>query len=82
MNHPVSVDGMYCMQYDLPMAFRRRVATVRLDRDVVEAMEQLRERDGMQFSEQIRRALRLWLPSRGMSLSKADRKRVDPRKRS
>jgi metal-responsive CopG/Arc/MetJ family transcriptional regulator len=63
------------------MTTRRHVATVRLDDDLLEGMDFLRQRDGMQFSEQIRRALHIWLPTRGV-LSKTDRKRMAIRKRS
>ena len=46
-------------------------------------MEFLRERDGTPFSEQIRRGLRLWLESRGVSVKpKAERQRASTRKRS
>jgi len=57
----------------------RRVATFRVDEDLLEGMEQLRARDGMPFSEQIRRALRPWLESKGVM--KAERKRAVTRKR-
>lgn len=46
------------------MGQRTRVLTFRPDPEIVEAMERLRERDGIPFSEQIRRALRTWLESR------------------
>jgi hypothetical protein len=58
----------------------RRVATFRVDDDVLEAMRRLQERDGMPLSEQIRRALRPWLESKGVM--KAERKRPSNRKRS
>lgn len=47
--------------------------------DLINAMESLRERDGIPFSEQIRRGLRLWFESNGV---KTDRKRAVTRKRS
>lgn len=44
---------------DRPLAFRP-------DDDLLEAMEALRERDGVPYSEQIRRALRAWLEQKGV----------------
>jgi hypothetical protein len=58
----------------------RRVATFRVDDDVLEAMRRLQERDGMPLSEQIRRALRPWLEAKGV-IKEADRKRAAARKR-
>jgi len=44
---------------------RDKVITFRPDNDTFDAMASLRERDGVPFSEQIRRALRAWLESKG-----------------
>ena len=41
-------------------------------------LQTVRERDGITEAEQIRRAIRMWLESKGV---KADRKRADTRKR-
>ncbi len=62
------------------MTSRDKVLTFRPDRDVHEAMEALREREGVPFSEQIRRALRAWLESK--DVMKSDRKRAPTRLRS
>jgi Arc/MetJ-type ribon-helix-helix transcriptional regulator len=59
----------------------RRVTTFRVDEELLEAMRQLQERDGILPSEQIRRALRPWLEEKGV-LTKAERKRAATRKRS
>ena len=59
---------------------RDKVLTFRPDADIHDAMEALRDRDGVPFSEQIRRALRAWLESKGVM--KADRSRASTRKRS
>jgi hypothetical protein len=61
------------------MASRDKVLTFRPDADVYEAMVSLRERDGVPFSEQIRRGLRAWLESKGVM--KAGRKRPASRGR-
>ena len=62
------------------MTPRDKVITFRPDNDTFEAMEGLRERDGVPFSEQIRRALRAWLESKGAM--KSARKRAATRKRA
>jgi hypothetical protein len=63
----------------IQMPPRERVITFRPDNDIFEAMTSLRDRDGVPFSEQIRRALRTWLESKGVvqmpRKSKAVRKR-------
>ncbi len=61
------------------MTPKTRSVTFRPDEDILEAMEALRVRDAAPYSEQIRRALRPWLKSKGVM--KADRKRVVTRKR-
>jgi hypothetical protein len=43
----------------------RRVTTFRIDDDLLEAMEFLKERDGIPYSEQLRRAMREWLEKKG-----------------
>jgi hypothetical protein len=43
-------------------------------------MNALRDRDGIPHSEQIRRALKVWLASKGM-IAKPERKRAGTRKR-
>ena len=40
--------------------------TFRLDDDVAEAMEALKERDGIPFNAQANRALREWLEQKGV----------------
>jgi hypothetical protein len=62
------------------MATKDRVITFRPDPDTFEAMTSLRQRDGVPYSEQLRRALRAWLESKGAM--KADRRRAATRKRS
>lgn len=47
------------------MSPKDKVLTFRPDEEVYTAMSALREKDGVPFSEQIRRALRAWLESKG-----------------
>jgi len=58
----------------------KRVTAFRIDDDLLESMQRLQERDGIPFSEQIRRALRPWLEAKGVL--KAKRKRATQRPRS
>jgi len=44
-------------------------------------MQEIWERDGIQVSEQIRRAIREWLEKRGVAPRRAERKRAVTRKR-
>ena len=64
------------------MTPRERVLTFRPDDDILDAMEALRERDGAPYSEQVRRALRMWLESKGVLHVKTARKRAATRKRA
>jgi hypothetical protein len=53
---------------------------VKFDPELIKALRTIKERDGISESEQIRRGIRLWLKSKGVTVE-ADRKRVSPRKR-
>ena len=60
----------------------RRMATFRVDDELLEGMRRVYERDGVQISEQVRRAIRMWLESKGVVDVKAERTRAVTRKRS
>ena len=60
----------------------RKVHAVRIDEDQIDALQQIWERDGIQVSEQIRRAVRTWIEAKGIAPTKAERKRAVTRKRS
>jgi predicted DNA binding CopG/RHH family protein len=62
------------------MSPKARVVTFRPDDEDLAAMEALKERDGMPYSEQIRRALKMWLATKGVA--KTERRRVSARQRS
>jgi len=57
----------------------RRIATFRLDDDLLKGLKAVHQRDGVPPSEQARRAIRAWLEAKGVV--KAERKRVAARKR-
>jgi hypothetical protein len=71
---------LYAVYYSRGMTPVRRVTTFRIDDDLIVPMTMMKEQDGIPFSEQIRRGLRMWLESKGAL--KADRKRAATRKRS
>ena len=54
------------MYYNDIVAPVRKVTTFRIDDDLLVAMDTLRDRDGIPYSEQIRRALRMFLEARGV----------------
>jgi hypothetical protein len=60
----------------------KRPYTLKIDQDLLDALRAIKERDGINESEQIRRGVKLWLAQKGVSVE-ADRKRgVKPRRRS
>jgi hypothetical protein len=58
----------------------RKITTFRLDDALLEGLKVVRERDGIQPSEQARRAIRMWLEAKGVL--KPERKRPATRQRS
>ena len=54
--------------------------TFRLETEIMDALSEIRDRDGVPVSEQVRRALKQWIEAKGVTM-KSDRKRVSPRKR-
>lgn len=57
-----------------------RPANFRLEEELMEALERIRERDGIPLTEQVRRALRTWIESKGVEV-RTERKRAATRKR-
>jgi hypothetical protein len=58
----------------------RKITTFRLDDDLLEGLKTVYTRDGVLPSEQVRRAVRAWLETKGVL--KTDRQRRATRKRS
>jgi hypothetical protein len=54
--------------------------TFRLETEILEALGDIRERDGIAVSEQVRRALKQWIESKNVRV-KTGRKRAVTRKR-
>jgi hypothetical protein len=63
------------------MSPRRKLFNFAIDEDLAEGLKATKERVGISESEQVRRAIRMWLESQG-EMKKAERKRADTRKRS
>jgi hypothetical protein len=63
------------------MSPRRSLTAFRIDEELKAGLQEVWERDGIAVSEQIRRAIRVWLEQKGVGI-KTDRKRERPRKRS
>lgn len=49
----------------------RRMAAFRLEDELLDAMDVIRERHGTPYSEMIRRALRMWLDAQGVPIKPA-----------
>ena len=60
----------------------RKLHAFRIDEQQLQAMQAIWERDGIQVSEQIRRAIKAWLETKGVVSQRAERKRAVTRKRS
>ena len=57
----------------------KRLTAFRIDDELLNGLQAVWERDGVQPAEQVRRAIRMWLESKG--IIKAERKRAVTRKR-
>jgi hypothetical protein len=57
-----------------------RPANFRLEAELLEALQAVKDRDGIPITEQVRRAIVLWLQQRGVT-PKTERKRAATRKR-
>lgn len=48
----------------------KRLTNFRIDDELMDALETIRERDGIPVSEQVRRAIELWLAEKGVAPKK------------
>ena len=62
------------------MAPLRKIATFRLDDELLEGLKAVQERDGIPPSEQARRAIQMWLEAKGVMKKAAPRRAVTRRK--
>jgi hypothetical protein len=58
----------------------KRLTNFMIDPDLAEGLKIVKARDGVSEGEQIRRGIRMWLKSKGISVE-TDRKRAATRKR-
>jgi hypothetical protein len=58
-----------------------RPVNFRLESELMEAQQKIRERDGISVTEQVRRSIHAWIDAKGVSV-KTERKRRAGRKRS
>lgn len=56
-----------------------RQTAFRIESDLLDALQEIKRRDGVPVSEQVRRALQAWVESKGVR--RAERKRAVTRKR-
>ena len=63
------------------MSPRRRLFNFAIDDDLAAGLKAIKARTGVSESEQVRRAIQMWLESQG-EMKKAERKRAATRKRS
>lgn len=68
-----------CYTIELMASSVRKLAAFRLEPDILDGLQFVKERDGVPVSEQVRRALIAWLETRGV---KMERQRVSTRPRS
>lgn len=60
----------------------RIVTTFRIDDELLEGLRDVQDRDGVLVSEQVRRAIRAWLETKGVPLKKKpERQRSTNRRR-
>ena len=57
----------------------KRLTNFRLETELLDALERVRDRDGVSVSEQVRRAIQMWLKSKGEPLTPPTRKRPSRR---
>lgn len=59
----------------------KELTAFRIDPELMEGLRAIKDRDDIPISAQVRRALEMWLASKGIR-TKAERKRAATRKRS
>ena len=68
----------YNVKYGYMMS-PKKYAAFRIDHELLDGLEAVWERDGITAAEQVRRAIRMWLEQKGVSV-KMNRKRATTRK--
>lgn len=65
-----------------PMSPNLKPATFRIDAHLLEGLEEIRRRDGVGVSEQVRRAITAWLQVKGIGEKKAAPRRASTRRKA
>jgi len=68
------------LQYTATTMSPKTASTFRIEDDILDGLRTVKDRDGMPLSEQVRRALLMWLQSKDVKV-KAERRRAGGRKR-
>jgi antitoxin component of RelBE/YafQ-DinJ toxin-antitoxin module len=63
------------LQYTLQPVTPKTASTFRIDDELLDALQKVKDRDGIPLSEQVRRALKMWLESKGVRPKLLDRKK-------
>ena len=59
----------------------KKQTNMRIDPEILEGLQRVKERDGIPISEQVRRALRVWLEEKGV-IEKAASRRAPTRRKA
>jgi len=59
----------------------KQMTAFRLERDIIDGLNRVKDRDGIPFSVQVDRALRAWLDKKGVTLKKSGAPDRHPGKR-
>ena len=70
---------LYIMCYTSPYVTPLKQTAFRIEADLITALKEIKRRDGIPLSEQVRRAVHAWVDSKGVT--KTERKRASTRKR-
>lgn len=58
----------------------KTLTNFRIDSELLDGLDRIRERDGVPVSEQVRRAIRDWLKKKGVTVEAPSRRSVKRRK--
>jgi hypothetical protein len=58
----------------------KEITNFRIDTELLDALREIRERDGIGIAEQVRRAIKAWVESKGAKVN-TERRRAGTRKR-
>jgi hypothetical protein len=81
VSNDLTVDRTRC-NTPSTMAAERRATGVRLDKELIEGLQRVHARDGILPSEQVRRAVRMWLERKDVLASKEEGKQAIDRDRA